>query len=487
MVKRRTFGRVRQLPSGRWQARYPTSRGLIAAPNTFPTRKLADQYLAQVQTDQLQGTWIDPASGRITLREYADISLTNRTLAPTTTYKYRGLLDRYLLPAFGHMELGQVTPVAVRSWNAALAGKHPDTAAQAYRLLASIFNNAVEDDLLAKSPCRVKNAGSHRNPERAIATIEEIATAVNVTDERYRLSIVLAAWCHLRPQEILGLQRRHIDLRRTTVRIDQTMTNCGGPMVPGPPKTEAGRREIHIPEHVLPYLTAHLDMWVDLAPEGWLFPGPKGATIHIRTLQRHWDKARGAIGRPDLRLYDMRHTGLTLSAAGGASLKEIMRRGGHSSPAAALNYQHATDGRDKLIATGLAAVARASELSDPGSKGHAGGMDTESALGPEVDLPTESVLDRGERRPTFEPPPDFDRGESPGQSGAVAELIGQQATDFLADAFLFDTAATEQPQRDSNPCRHLERVVSLASRRWGRAEVSRRNPPVLGGKDSNPQ
>ena len=44
-----------------------------------------------------------------------------------------------------------------------------------------------------------------------------------------------------------------------------------------------------------------------------------------------------------------------------------------------------------------------------------------------------------------------------------------------------------QPQRDSNPCRHLERVVSLASRRWGRAEVSRRIPPVLGGKDSNPQ
>ena len=55
--------------------------------------------------------------------------------------------------------------------------------------------------------------------------------------------------------------------------------------------------------------------------------------------------------------------------------------------------------------------------------------------------------------------------------------------DFIASDLVFSL----QPQRDSNPCRHLERVVSLASRRWGRAEVSRRIPPVLGGKDSNPQ
>lgn len=62
----------------------------------------------------------------------------------------------------------------------------------------------------------------------------------------------------------------------------------------------------------------------------------------------------------ELRLYDMRHSGLTLAAAGGASLAELMRRGGHSTATAALKYQHATDGRDKALAEGLAALARGS-------------------------------------------------------------------------------------------------------------------------------
>ena len=41
---------------------------------------------------------------------------------------------------------------------------------------------------------------------------------------------------------------------------------------------------------------------------------------------------------------------MTLAAATGASTKELMRRAGHASPAAALRYQHATEDRDKAIA-----------------------------------------------------------------------------------------------------------------------------------------
>jgi hypothetical protein len=39
-------GRVRQLPSGRWQARYPTADGLLrAAPQTFDTKLDASAWL----------------------------------------------------------------------------------------------------------------------------------------------------------------------------------------------------------------------------------------------------------------------------------------------------------------------------------------------------------------------------------------------------------------------------------------------------------
>jgi hypothetical protein len=68
----------------------------------------------------------------------------------------------------------------------------------------------------------------------------------------------------------------------------------------------------------------------------------------------------------------MRHTGLTL-AAPGATTKEIMRRGGQSSPNAAMRYQHATDDGDRAIAQRLAALAGKTPFTD--SNGYAEGTD----------------------------------------------------------------------------------------------------------------
>jgi integrase len=75
------------------------------------------------------------------------------------------------------------------------------------------------------------------------------------------------------------------------------------------------------------------------------------------TVNRVWQRARHAIGRPDLHYHDLRHSGLTWSAASGASVAELMRRGGHANPTAALRYQHATEDRDRVIADALAELA----------------------------------------------------------------------------------------------------------------------------------
>jgi hypothetical protein len=58
-----------------------------------------------------------------------------------------------------------------------------------------------------------------------------------------------------------------------------------------------------------------------------------------------------------LRFHDLRHAGNTAAAATGASTKELMARMGHSSPRAALIYQHATSDRDQAIAAALSELA----------------------------------------------------------------------------------------------------------------------------------
>ncbi len=61
--------------------------------------------------------------------------------------------------------------------------------------------------------------------------------------------------------------------------------------------------------------------------------------------------------RPDLRFHDLRHSGAVLAAVTGASLAELMARAGHSTPDAALRYQHVAKGRDREIAALLSKLA----------------------------------------------------------------------------------------------------------------------------------
>jgi integrase len=75
------------------------------------------------------------------------------------------------------------------------------------------------------------------------------------------------------------------------------------------------------------------------------------------TLYKVWYPAREAASRPDLRFHDLRHTGATLAAATGATLAELMARLGHSTPAAAMRYQHAAADRDRAIAEALSGFA----------------------------------------------------------------------------------------------------------------------------------
>ena len=93
-----------------------------------------------------------------------------------------------------------------------------------------------------------------------------------------------------------------------------------------------------------------------------------------------------------------------------------MRRAGHESPAAALRYQHATEDRDKALADALSELAVAATVTT---------------------LPVASEALTDERRTKL-----ADEGRS---DATITPLTSYNE---------------EQSQRGSNPCLHLERVVS---------------------------
>jgi integrase len=289
-----------------------------------------------------------------TVSDYSERWLANRVdLAVRTVELYSWLLKRYVLPEFGPMALGDVTPLAVRSWNSKHAKVSPTTAAKAYRLFALIMRTAVADELIDRTPCHVRGAASERAPERPVATMSEAILLAEEMPSQLRIAVYLAAWCQLRRGEVRGLRRGDIDLDHKTLSVNETRTTTmSGQTIIKSPKTRAGRRTIAIPSNVIELLSDHLENFVEHDPESLVI------NASDRSLGLAWRKARLTLGRPELRFHDLRHSGLTWAAETGASLAELMRRAGHASQSAAIRYQHATDRRDRVLADALAGMSK---------------------------------------------------------------------------------------------------------------------------------
>ena len=328
------------------------------APETFRTQRDADAHLAQIRADLGRNTWVDPLAGHVVLEEYAWRWLAERpSLRPRTRELYEGELRLHILPTLGDVELCDLSTSRVRSWHAGLlnAGRPgPTTVAKCYRLLRTILGTAVEDGIVAKNPCVIKGAGVERHPERPVATVEQVFGLADAIEARFRAMVLVAAFTSLRLGELLALTRRSVDLKEGTITVVAQLQELSkGGHYRGLPKSEAGRRTVALPDVLLPTLESHLDTWVSREPDSLIFGGLNGGPLRRATFYKAWHKAVAQVDLPDFRFHDLRHTGNTLSAATGASTKELMARMGHSSARAALIYQHATKQRDAAIAQGL--------------------------------------------------------------------------------------------------------------------------------------
>jgi integrase len=363
MAKRSRFGSIQRLPSGRYRARFtlPGTEQWINAPVTFDARIDAETWLATQRADLARGTW-KPATQQpavLTFGEYSRRWLDHRELRPRTREHYETIREKFLLPRFGDMPIGEIAPSIVIEWHAKLrTGK--TYKAHAYALLRSIMRSAVVEEIIDRSPCTIPKAG--RSPKAKITprvrSNEELARLTAAMPDEYALMVPLAAWCTTRYGEAAALTRADVDMRHHVLHIRRAVTFVKGDAIVGPPKSAEGVRDVDIPDAIMPAIKLHLRRHVALGDDALLFPGPSGG--HLRTgtfYSQAWWPARRAAGLDRLHYHDLRHHGLTSAAIVGATLRELMARGGHSTVSAALIYQSVAQDRGKEIAAKLSALA----------------------------------------------------------------------------------------------------------------------------------
>jgi integrase len=410
--RHRRFGNVRKRESGRYQIRYPGPDGRMrTGPETYARKADADRALVMIEAQIRSGEWTDPERGKVKLADYATAWITERTgLRPRTVDLYRWLLGKHIAPHLGGMPVGKVSTRAVREWRAALlaSGVSVSVTAKAYRLLRAVLTTAVEDDrLLPRNPCRIRGAQAEHTAERPVLTVAQVfelaeqvgrrpvgnirkitggyrlrfsrngemrtspemygtraeaeralwkmtadGRADNTHDRRFRALVLLATCASLRWGEATALRRSDLDLNNRTVKVRAAyIERSTGEMLLGPPKSQAGRRVVGIPEVIVPALREHLAVFAKDDPGALVFPGAMGGPLRRGNFNKMsaWPQAVASIGMPGLHFHDLRHTGNQFAARSGAGLKDLMARMGHDSERAAMIYQHEARGADKAI------------------------------------------------------------------------------------------------------------------------------------------
>jgi len=373
---RRGFGRVEKRANGRYRAAYTgPDRGLYRAPMTFGSKDDAIAWLSARRAEIEMQVWAPDVAARgaasrsvPTLQAFADVWLETRKtkgreLRPTTRRQYRMLLDRFIYPTFGDMRIDKISSEDVNDWYDALAPGRETIRAQSYSLLRTIFASAASErphPLIPYNPAHIRGAGNTKRAHHVEpATLEELRVIVEELPDRYKLMALLAAWCAMRFGELAEVRRGDIDLRTNRVKIRRGVVRVDGEFIIGQPKSDAGVRDVAIPPHLMPLVKDHLSDHTAPGRDALLFPASADENSHMApsTLYRVYYPAREVAGRKDLRWHDLRHTGAVLAAQTGATLAELMGRLGHTTPGAAMRYQHAAADRDAEIARRLSELA----------------------------------------------------------------------------------------------------------------------------------
>jgi integrase len=210
------------------------------------------------------------------------------------------------------------------------AGLSPRTVRWTHTVLKTTLDHASDaGHLIAKKPASRTKFPPMRDTTHIYLTAAEVAVLARVCGDQGDVVSILA-YTGLRFGELTGLNVEDVDLDARRIRVRRSITQVGGKLVEGNPKSKAGRRSVPIPERLVPMLKARID---GRLPGAAAVTSAKGSRLGLENWKRsvRWRAVIAEIGRDKLRVHDLRHTYASLSRRAGADLRLLQKAMGHAS------------------------------------------------------------------------------------------------------------------------------------------------------------
>lgn len=321
---------VEQTGTRSWRVRYPRPTGGHGSVAGFSTRKAAQDYAEDLESDRRHGRWLDPDGAKITVEDWATRWVETLDVETRTEENYRSYLRNHILPRWYLAALGEITALAVTSWMKDLR-QHlaASTVAGIVTVFSMMLDDAVDERLIPTSPVhRRRRRGRRRDhsptpAERVWAMPDHV---IRIAEQARMLGgpcagllVITAAWTGCRWGELAGLQRDHLRLdphRDTGVLVIDPDTGAlhesGHRLWLGPPKTPASARTITLPPFLAALLREHLRNTIS----DFVFTSPMGCRLRRSDFDRRvfrpsidGNPRKGTFPvRPGLTFHGLRHS-----------------------------------------------------------------------------------------------------------------------------------------------------------------------------------
>lgn len=355
-----------------YRVRYRDPQGRDRS-RTLKKLAAAREFANSVETSKAMGEYVDPRLAKQTVEEVAAKWTAVIDVAPKTRIGYASTLKNWVLPYMGGRRVRDLERSDIREYVAAMkaSGASDATVKSGVKILRLVLGFAIDQGAIKANPAARANLPSAQNREMHYLTpdqVRQLADAIPVPRQsvngrytpapnQYRTLVLFAAYTGLRAGEIAGLRVRRLDLASMMVTVAETVGDINGVLVMGPTKTRRIRR-VPIPSFLHDDLDAIVNhRWYGKDPDNFVFSSvrvPSQPFRHNNFYGRYFKPACRAIGHPEMRFHDLRHTYAAMLIRLGAHPKAIMERLGHTSITVTMDlYGHLLPEINEGLTTGL--------------------------------------------------------------------------------------------------------------------------------------
>ena len=241
------------------------------SPNCAPRRSRrarSQRLLRRTDVHAGAGAFVDPNAGKSQFEPYAVEVLAARPDEASTRARDQSVLRTHVLPEFDDRAIGSITHSEVQRWVTKLGTRRsPATTREAYRILHLVIKMAVRDHIIGHDPCL--DVKLPKRARRSVAaggfpmlSAEDFALVLREVPDRHRLAAALSFGTGLRWGETAALtvgDFTGLSGEPMTVTVKRTLQEVGGAFsIKLRPKSEAGARQVPLPEWVATIVRRHV-------------------------------------------------------------------------------------------------------------------------------------------------------------------------------------------------------------------------------------